>query len=146
MLGGLARWLRAAGYDVSWAADIGDWELIRLARKQSRVLLSSDSGIFKVGIVRDGDVAALWVPPGLKRSQQLSFVLQQLSLVPLEPRCMACGGRLVDAPKDEVRDRVPPRSFAWMEHFYECNRCGQLFWQGTHWQRIEQVLEQVSRI
>ena len=32
MLGGLARWLRAAGYDACWQEGIDDGELIRLAR------------------------------------------------------------------------------------------------------------------
>jgi len=53
MLGGLARWLRAAGYDASWTEGIDDWDLVRLARREGRVLLSSDTGIFKIGVVRD---------------------------------------------------------------------------------------------
>ena len=46
MLGGLARWLRAAGYDASWRVDISDPDLIRLSRDEGRTLLSSDTGIF----------------------------------------------------------------------------------------------------
>jgi uncharacterized protein with PIN domain len=42
MLGGLARWLRAAGYDASWDDGIDDGELIRLARAEGRTALSSD--------------------------------------------------------------------------------------------------------
>jgi uncharacterized protein with PIN domain len=142
MLKGLARWLRAAGYDAAFKAGIGDWDLIHLARREARLLLSSDTGIFRIGLVRDGDLPALFIPPGLTKRQQLAYVFQRLSLTPREPRCMACGGLLREVPKHQVRDRVPPRSFAWMEHFYECGRCGQLFWRGTHWQRIGQVLEQ----
>ncbi len=141
MLGGLARWLRAAGYDADWRADIGDWELIRLARRQARVLLSCDTGIFKIGIVRDGDVPALLIPHGLSKQAQLFFVLRELNLTPRQPRCMACGGELRQVPKEQVRDRAPPRSFAWLDQFFECARCGKLFWQGTHWRRIEGLLE-----
>ena len=32
MLGGLARWLRAAGYDAVWSNTIEDWDLVRLAQ------------------------------------------------------------------------------------------------------------------
>jgi uncharacterized protein with PIN domain len=59
MLGGLARWLRAAGYDAWWRADIGDWDLVRLAQREGRLLLTSDTGIFRIGVVRDGDVPGL---------------------------------------------------------------------------------------
>jgi len=144
MLGGLARWLRVAGYDATWHPHINDWDLIRLAQREGRVLLSSDGGIFRVGIVRDGEVSSLFLPPGLSRQEQLAHVLNQLQLPIREPRCMSCGGALVEVPKEQVRERVPPRSFAWQEHYYECTRCGRLFWQGTHWHQIQAALQQVA--
>jgi uncharacterized protein with PIN domain len=144
MLGGLARWLRAAGYEAVWRADIDDWELIVQARSEGLYLLSCDTGIFRIGIVRDGEVPALLIPHGLSKQEQLAFVLRQLNLPPRPPRCMACGGNLLEVPRDQVRDRVPARSFAWAQQFWECGRCGQLFWKGTHWQRIADVLEQLG--
>ena len=143
MLGGLARWLRAAGYDAAWQADIDDWDLIRRAREEGRVLLSSDTGIFRVGIVRDGEVPALYLPHG-PLTDQLAHVLNRLRLGLREPRCMACGGELADVSKAEVADRVPPRSFAWAERFWACDRCGQVFWHGTHWQRIREQLRHAA--
>jgi uncharacterized protein with PIN domain len=140
MLGSLARWLRAAGYDASWRAGIPDWDLIRQAQRERRVLLSADTGIFRVGIVRDGEVPALPIPHGLSTEEQLAYVLQKLALPLREPRCMACGGELAKVPKEQVRGRVPPRSFAAVEHFRECARCGRLFWAGTHWKRVAAVL------
>src|ERR1043166_3557444 len=80
MLGGLARWLRAAGYDVSWQADIADCDLVRLARREGRTLLTSDTGIFRRGVIRDGEVSALFVPHGLNIQEQLRFVLRELQL------------------------------------------------------------------
>jgi uncharacterized protein with PIN domain len=144
MLGGLARWLRAAGYDAYWQSGIDDWDLVRLARTEGRTLLTSDTGILRIGIVRDGDVPALFIPHGLTKQEQLAFVLQHLGLQPREPRCMACGGRLVEIAREQARDRVPARSLAWQERFWECDRCKQVFWQGTHWDRIAAELEQIT--
>jgi uncharacterized protein with PIN domain len=141
MLGGLARWLRAAGYDACWRPDIGDWDLVRLALREGRLLLSSDSGIFKIGIVRDGEVPAFFVPRGLNVQQQLALIMNRFCLAIIEPRCMACGGVLVEMPKEAVRDKVPPRTFAWSNRFWQCDRCGRLYWQGTHWQRIVEKLQ-----
>ena len=45
MLGGLARWLRAAGYEACWQEGIDDHDLIRLSRDTGRVLLSADTKI-----------------------------------------------------------------------------------------------------
>jgi uncharacterized protein with PIN domain len=142
MLGGLARWLRAAGYDASWSAGIDDWDLVRLALREGSVLLSSDTGLFRIGVVRDGDVPALFVPHGLGKCEQLAFVLRRLGLRPLSPRCMACGGALRDVPREQALPRVPPRTFDWVGQFFECQRCGRLFWPGTHWQRIAEALRQ----
>jgi uncharacterized protein with PIN domain len=141
MLGGLARWLRAAGYDAAWRGDADDWDVIRQAEGEGRMLLTCDSGIFRIGIVRDGDVPGLLLPVGLSKEQQLAFVLEKLGLSLQPPRCMACGGSLAAVPKEQVRERAPPRTFDWIDQFYECSRCGRLFWQGTHWQRIASVLQ-----
>jgi uncharacterized protein with PIN domain len=144
MLGALARWLRAAGYDASWAPHIDDGDLVRLARDEGRLLLSSDGGIFQRTAVRQGQPAALFVPRGLDRQEQLAFVLGRLSLPLRPPRCMACGGALAEAARERVRDRVPLLSFARMERFYECARCARVFWHGTHWQRIAGLLRAAS--
>ena len=145
MLGGLARWLRAAGYDASWKADISDWDLIRLARYENRMLLSSDSGIFLRGVIRDGEVPALFVPRGLGILEQLTFVLRELDLPLRESRCMTCGGVLIEISKDQAQGRVPERSFAWMNQFWECDRCRHVFWHGTHWPRIMKQLQRASK-
>jgi uncharacterized protein with PIN domain len=145
MLGGLARWLRAAGYDASWSQATGDWQLIHQARNEGRILLTSDTRVFHIGIVRDKEMPALLVPHGLTTVQQLAFVLGAFGLDLLPPRCMACGGALNEVPKENVRQRVPARSYVWLEHFYECIRCGKIFWQGTHWQRIAGALESARK-
>ncbi len=144
MLGGLARWLRAAGYDAFWQEGIADWDLVRLARREGGVLLSSDTGIFRIGVVRDGEVPALFVPHGLGKREQLAFVLRELGLRPRAPRCMFCGGALREVPPEEARPRVPPRTFDWVRQFFECERCGRLFWPGSHWQRIADALRQAA--
>jgi len=146
MLGGLARWLRAAGYDATWKEGIDDWDLIRLARREGLLLLSSDTGIFRIGIVCDGDVPALFIPHGLGKREQFAFVLEHLKLPVLDPRCMNCGGRLIEVPREDVRDRAPARTFEWQEQFHACERCGQLFWQGTHWQKIAEQLKGLKRV
>jgi hypothetical protein len=143
MLGSLARWLRAAGYDAFWQAGIDDWDLVRLALREGRTLLSSDTGIFRIGCVRDGELPALWIPHGLSRDEQLAFVVRELGLELREPRCMACGGELIEVDRATVRERVPPRTYEIQERFHECQGCGRLLWEGTHWQQIARLLEQL---
>lgn len=144
MLGGLARWLRAAGYDAAFEYGIDDGALVARARQTDRILLSSDSGIFARTPVRDGLVRALFVPRALGRAAELRFVLQELSLPLAAPRCMNCGGALLVIPKESARDEAPARTFEVIDTFYRCDRCGKLLWYGTHWQRIQRILAEAA--
>ena len=80
MLGGLARWLRAAGYDASWHDGIDDSDLVRLGRNEGRTVLSSDDDVFAFALVRDGIVPALLVPRGLTVQAQTAHVLRAMGL------------------------------------------------------------------
>lgn len=145
MLGGLARWLRAAGYDALYEYGIDDGVLVARVREEGHVLLSSDAGIFERVLVRDGAVQALFVPRAMGTAAELGFVLSALSLPLRDPRCMTCGGELALIPKETVRDEAPPRTFERIEAFYRCGRCGKLLWYGTHWQRIARVLDRAVK-
>ncbi len=139
MLGGLARWLRAAGYDAAWEEGIDDAELVRRALAKDRVLLTCDTGIMERGAIRSGRVRALLVPHA-KKLEQLRFVLRSRDLPIRPPRCMACGGSLKPIPRASARPEAPPRTFASGEEFYRCTRCAKLFWRGTHWESIARRL------
>lgn len=135
MLGGLARELRLAGYDAVFAGPIEDADLIRRAMASGEILLSSDAPLFERRVLRDGSVRALFVPR-TRPHAQVETVLRALALPVLEPRCLACGGRVVDVEKESVRSLVPEYSFGCFEEFYRCDRCGRILWQGSHWDRI----------
>jgi len=140
MLGGLARWLRAAGYDAAWQEGIDDAELLRLALASGRILLTADTRLADHGAIRSGRIRALLVPHGMGKFDQLAFVVRALALPLREPRCMACGGALRAIPKESARPEAPPRTYAWCDEFCRCSRCAKLFWRGTHWRRIESRL------
>jgi hypothetical protein len=142
-LGGLARWLRAAGYVADWQADIADEDLLRLAKASRAIVVTTDSLLLERRLVRDGEIQTLWLPPVLAIGEQLVLVLQHLDLVLREPRCMHCGGELRSVAKEAVWERIPPRTRRWLDDYFECARCARLYWHGTHWQRIKEHLGQL---
>jgi uncharacterized protein with PIN domain len=139
-LAGLARWLRAMGYEAGLAAGVPGYRLPDEALRRGLVLLTTEAEVLDRRIVADGSLTAVWVPSALTMSEQLHLVALELGLTLREPRCMACGGTLVPTPKDEVRSRIPPRTALWKDEYFVCAGCGQLFWRGTHWERIEATL------
>jgi hypothetical protein len=143
-LGGLARWLRAAGYDARWIDGIADDALLRLARENGGTVLTTDSLLMERRVVRDGVIPALWLPPTLTVGQQLTIVFREYGLRPGEPRCMSCGGELGRVEKEALRERIPPRTYHWLDEYFVCRRCGKLFWRGTHWQRISGELRRLT--
>jgi len=140
MLGALARWLRAAGYDCSWQEGIADKQLIDLARREDRIILTSDTGIMKRNAIATGRIKALYVRRDIPRARQAAEVLRALDLPRLKPRCMACGGRLVLLDRDAAGKLVPPGALREHDEFYRCERCDKTYWPGTHWSSIDQRL------
>ena len=145
MLGGLARWLRALGYEAAFEHGIEDAALVARAADTGAILLSSDRPLFERRAVRAGAVRALFVPRHAPVHEQATFVLRAFELDVRPPRCMRCGGALVEAPREDVRDEVPPRSLRAYALFYRCARCRGVFWHGTHWARIEAERLEIAR-
>ena len=135
-LGGLARWLRAAGYRAFWESGIDDDVLISKAREVGATILTTDSMLMERRILRDRIIGAMWLPPTLSISEQLSRVFHEFDLRVGKPRCMSCGGGLLRGDKERLKDRIPPKTYRWLAEYFVCNSCGKLFWHGTHWQRI----------
>lgn len=143
MLGGLARWLRAAGYDTQYEYGIDDGILVKRAMAEGLILLSSDSRLFERIVVRDGLVRSLYIPQQLSKIQQLAFVLRELALPIIGGRCMNCGGQLMEVPKHLVAGEAPPLAYRNCERFWRCSRCGKLLWHGTHWDRVKHRLDEI---
>lgn len=143
-LGGLARWLRAAGHEAAWEADIDDADLLRKAPALAATILTTDSLMMERRVLRDGLIPAFWLPPTLKIPEQLALVFRHFRLSARPSRCMSCGGELRCADKDALRERIPPRTYRWLDEFFVCCRCDKLFWHGTHWDNIRRELNALS--
>ena len=143
-LGGLARWLRGAGHESYWNAQLDDAAVIREAQRRRATLITTDSLMMERGVLRDGIVPSVFVPSTLTCEQQLEIVFRELGLSPREPRCMNCGGELRRVEKQAVAERIPPKTARWLDEYFVCASCNQLFWRGTHWQRIQRKIKDAA--
>jgi uncharacterized protein with PIN domain len=139
-LGGLARWLWAAGYEAEVALEVPGHRLPDEALRRGQVLLTTEAETLDRRIVADGSLRLVWLPSALTMREQLRMLALDLGLRPREPRCMRCGGSLVKTEKEAVRARIPPRTALWKDEYFVCVACDGLFWQGTHWERIARTL------
>ncbi len=143
MCGGITRWLRLLGVDTSYTPGIDDGDLVKQARAEGRTVISADGKLFERRVFSTGELPGVRLPVGLKLLDQLAFVVDALDICPTFPRCSACNGCLRPVPRVEVAAEVPARSLIWVEDFYRCRSCGQVFWEGTHWRRIRAVRDRL---
>jgi uncharacterized protein with PIN domain len=76
------------------------------------------------------------------RSQAAAPVFAELGLELKEAltRCIECNAELQSRVPATVAERVPPYVRLTQSKYSECPDCGRIYWAGTHWQRMREVL------
>jgi len=129
----LGRWLRMAGYDVSNPGNADDPELLKLALKEGRTLITRDRGLSEA-CARAGASCMLI------KSDKLEDQLREISgagigLKMNPSRCTVCNGPLVTADESTRPEHLAD------EPAWRCQSCGKTYWTGSHWKRIQQRFE-----
>jgi len=140
-LGRLAAYLRMLGFDTIYRNDIADEELAQISSQERRILLTRDRGLLKRGVVTHGYCMRETAP-----RRQLVEVLRRFDLfqtVTPFSRCLRCNGILQPVSKDAISHRLPPKTQQYYDEFRICQACNQIYWKGSHYQRMQQLIERV---
>jgi hypothetical protein len=140
-LGRLARYLRLFGFDTLYRNDYDDAELARLAGEQRRILLTRDRGLLKRNSITHGYYVRETNP-----RRQLREVLARFDLyrsVRSFQRCTRCNGLLAAVAKERILDRLGPDTQRYFDRFWRCDGCQQIYWQGSHYERLRHLIEDV---
>lgn len=145
-VGRLATWLRVMGYDTLFPREGDDNELIRIALREGRVLVTRDAGLANRRAVKQGQMRVVKIEDDDLRSQLRQLVRDLgLNVWGGFSRCVRCNEPLRPLDKQQVVERVPPYVFERHCQFMECPRCHRLYWRGTHWSNMASELERVYR-
>jgi uncharacterized protein with PIN domain len=140
-LGRLATYLRMAGFDTLYRNDYTDQDLAAISSSEQRILLTMDRGLLKRGIVTHGYYVRSREP-----RQQLTEVLRHYDLfgniTPLS-RCLECNTRLAPVTKEDIWDRLPPKTRELHAEFFSCTSCRRVFWKGSHYDHMRNFLDRV---
>jgi uncharacterized protein with PIN domain len=128
MLGRLARWLRALGYDTVYLRDASDARLLGIALREGRRLLTRDAALAR----RAREAGLLVRAETLDAQLREVIAAYRLGGHGALSRCLECNGRLVETPREAVREEVPPYTFATQRAFWRCDECRRVFWAGSH--------------
>ena len=142
-LGRLAAYLRMLGFDTLYSNDCDDDVLAAISARERRILLSRDVGLLKRGNVCYGAFVHATAPEA-----QLIEISRRFDLAAaLDPfaRCIRCNGPLVPVPREDILDRLPPRVREQYDEFRRCASCDQVYWRGTHFQRMARLVERLRQ-
>jgi uncharacterized protein len=140
-LGRLARLLRLVGFDVRYDRHLDDDALADLGDEEHRIVLTRDRRLLQRRQVTHG----LFVRAD-RPFDQIVDVLRRLDLGRrLAPftRCLRCGGPLAEVSKADVLDRLEPLTREHYDDFARCEDCGQVYWNGSHHRRLEELVETI---
>jgi uncharacterized protein with PIN domain len=143
-LGQLARDLRMLGFDTLYRNDYGDAELAQIACQEPRILLTRDRGLLKRSIVTYGRYVRA-TDPRLQIAEIVRHYELAGRMMPLQ-RCITCNGLLHPARKEDVLNRLAPKTRQFFHEFSQCENCGQIYWKGSHYDHLRQFIEQVLRM
>jgi uncharacterized protein with PIN domain len=141
-LGRLTAWLRLAGFDSETVAD--DEAIARRSADERRVVLTRDVELLKRRAIRHGH----WVRH-IDPMRQLVEVLDRFGLagemMPFS-RCLHCNAPLVAVAAADVREQLRPGTRAAFAAFRRCSGCARVYWEGSHYTALRQVLERATRV
>jgi len=139
MLGKLGRWMLLLGYDTVYFRGQKDEELIELAKKENRLLITRDTHL------------ALERYPGHSILIKTIHFWEQLKKItedyPLNfsetflSRCSLCNVLLERLEREEALPQLPEKVRDMAKVFFRCPVCRQVYWDGSHPVHIRELLE-----
>ena len=138
MLGKLAVYLRMCGYDAADAGDRGveaDDRLRGLAAAENRRLLTHDRAL----AARTDGAVLLTERDVVDQLAELRTAGFELALEETPARCGRCNGAVEVVPPDAPTPDYAPSPAT--TDCWRCPDCGQVFWKGSHWDRVAGALE-----
>ena len=141
-LGRLAAYLRMLGFDSLYRNDYHDPELADISARENRILLTCDRRLLMRKQIEYGYFVRSRQP-----KQQLLEVLSRFDLFnKIRPfsRCMHCNGLTRPVDKKTIEHRLLPKTRKYYDSFYQCQNCGKIYWQGSHYQKMENMIKNLG--
>jgi uncharacterized protein with PIN domain len=146
MLGKLTRWLRMLGHDVNYYRSSDDKKLVEMAKSETRVLLTSDLKLHQQALTKGIETVLVEATDGTEKLADLAKRFNfKLEIDLSASRCPKCNTPIEVVPKEAVTHQIPEGTSTNYNDFWKCPGCGQVYWQGAHWKKIEKTLKEAKK-
>ncbi len=144
MLGKLAKYLRLMGYDTRFPAPESPADMINLAHRESRTILTRNTHM-----IADHSPEKVLFIKSQQFAEQLKQVINaydlQLLTGKLFTRCLRCNQVLESVSKQDVEGRLPIKVKKHFQAFKYCPHCDKVYWRGGHTRRMRKKLDRILK-
>jgi uncharacterized protein with PIN domain/sulfur carrier protein ThiS len=141
-LGKLATYMRIMGIDTLYNNAYHDDEIVNIIKINERILLTRDRRLLMRREIRMGYCVRQDNPKDQIIEIMDKFRLKKL-IVPLN-RCLICNHKLEPTEKLSIIHRLEPLTKLYYEEFHRCPQCNQLYWKGSHYEHMLDLVKQVD--
>jgi uncharacterized protein with PIN domain len=140
-LGTLAKYMRMLGFDTLYKNNYKDEEIVKISLREKRAILTKDRGILKRSEVTHG----YWIR-NTKVDKQIIEVINRFDLknqIKELSRCLLCNSILKKIPKEKIIARLQQKVKELQNEFYYCEDCDKIFWKGSHYTKMKEIIEEL---
>jgi uncharacterized protein with PIN domain len=145
MLGTLAKWLRLIGFNTFYANNvIEDSELLKIAKKEKRVIITRDKELFIRGKKQNLKVIKI---KSTDLDVQLKQVLNGIRIndKAIFSRCSLCNSTIKRIEKHEIKNKVFDKIYKNNDLFWLCPKCDKIYWTGSHYNKIISKINEIKK-
>jgi uncharacterized protein with PIN domain len=140
-LGKLVRDLRLLGIDVVYDPAAEDRQLVEIASRDNRALLTRDRRLLMYAAVQHGYYLRSQNP--LEQTVEVVRRFDLGSIFSPFSRCLRCNALLEPIEKERVIGQLEPLTKIYYNEFRRCTGCRQVYWSGSHFMKLQKRLEQI---
>ena len=129
MLMRLGRWLRLMGQDAANPEGGSDWQIRDQAKRDHRTVITRDRRLWQ-------SCLKIERPCILILSSQIEEQLQEMADAGLPLRLDPRRCTLCNEPLEQMTENGREQ--------WRWRRCDKLYWRGSHWRKIEEMLEKIG--
>ncbi|ALI36025.1 hypothetical protein NMY3_01822 [Candidatus Nitrosocosmicus oleophilus] len=149
MGGNIAKKLRIMGFDTEFWLDASDAFLIERSYHEHMLLVTRDRGLYLR--VSKSSTKGLLLPDE-DEVKNLVFILERCDIKHINPvpnlntRCTICNGNIKKLDKTRLSNPIPKKVYEKINAIYECSKCSKVYWEGTHVENINKLIDNINRL
>jgi len=146
MLGNIAKKLQLFGFDSEYFSDIDDSKLIKKAKNENRTIISRDRLL--IARAKKNKISSIYIT----KENEVDQFLEILAITHLQldeisgniARCTKCNSPTSQINKSKIENKVPQGVLEYNDKFWKCDRCDQIYWEGTHIKKLQEFTHKIK--